>query len=268
LPANMTPKEIREAMVKEIDSEVKGLDELQSELNKRIFALSDEYKKTKFSFDKDLIAEYNKKAQALQKEKKAIDNIKKKASDKAKKYLTFNKDGFDFDFSIESFMGIKENTKNQIMNKIKGISQYINPNIMDNKDLKLIYRGGRAGALGDIMFIKQNAPINTIAHELGHVIEHKSKTIHNKVSQFFTKRTEADNIEQLSIITGNKSYGRSEVAKKDKFIDAYMGRIYQGKPNTEILSMGLQMLVDDPYTLATKDPEYFDLIIGILHGIE
>ena len=45
-----------------------------------------------------------------------------------------------------------------------------------------------------------------------------------------------------------------------------MGKVYPGG-ETELLSMGLQCMVQRPVELATKDPEMFDLILGILRGL-
>jgi len=41
-----------------------------------------------------------------------------------------------------------------------------------------------------------------------------------------------------------------------------MGKIYSHKA-TEIISMGLQYMHENPYQLATQDPEYYDFIWGI-----
>jgi len=60
-------------------------------------------------------------------------------------------------------------------------------------------------------------------------------------------------------------YGKDELTRKDKFIDAYMGKDYRGQAS-EILSMGLQYFYNDPYKLAIKDPEYFNFIYKIVRG--
>lgn len=43
-----------------------------------------------------------------------------------------------------------------------------------------------------------------------------------------------------------------------------MGKYYKG--HTEIISMGLELLYDDPIGFAERDPEYFKFLTGILNG--
>ena len=45
----------------------------------------------------------------------------------------------------------------------------------------------------------------------------------------------------------------------------YTGKEYPDKA-TEIVSMGLELLYEDPYNFAKADPEFFDFIMGILDG--
>lgn len=45
---------------------------------------------------------------------------------------------------------------------------------------------------------------------------------------------------------------------------SYVGKYYSGA--TEIMAMGVQKLYEDPLDFATKDPEYFKFVIGVLRG--
>ena len=38
-------------------------------------------------------------------------------------------------------------------------------------------------------------------------------------------------------------------------------------PSTEVLSMGLQFLHDDPLTFVLGDPEYYQFVMNLLRGV-
>jgi len=102
-----------------------------------------------------------------------------------------------------------------------------------------------------------------IWHEMGHVIEMGDPGILKRTLEFFDQRTHKEQPKYFS-----DSAMRNEKFKRDKFIDKYMGKIYDGSGynTTEILSCGLQYLCTYPATLAEEDPEYFRLIVDIIHG--
>jgi hypothetical protein len=53
-----------------------------------------------------------------------------------------------------------------------------------------------------------------------------------------------------------------EQAKRGGFPDSYCGRIY-GEGGTELVSMGLQLLCEDPARLMA-DPDYFAFTLGVI----
>lgn len=103
-----------------------------------------------------------------------------------------------------------------------------------------------------------------VVHEVGHALEHRGGQI-DKVMAFFDQRTAGENWEKLSALTGNPGYDDSEVAKKDKWLHPYMGKDYQ-RQFTEIVSMGVELMADDPADFAKKDPDMFDFIFNLLRG--
>ena len=106
----------------------------------------------------------------------------------------------------------------------------------------------------------------TKIHEIGHIIEFSDPEIKKKANDFLEKRTKGDKPKKLRDVTGIKGYGDKEITKEDKFFDPYVGKIYRSG-DTEIVSMGLQRLYEDPVGFAVADPEYFDLIIDIIRGM-
>lgn len=103
----------------------------------------------------------------------------------------------------------------------------------------------------------------TIIHELGHHIEASNDRIKQEVRSFFEKRTQGQAPKSLRDLTGLASYAPTEVAIKDGFIDAYMGKVYLDG-STEVLSMGLEMMYNEPLKLLKEDPEMFTLIYRII----
>lgn len=104
-----------------------------------------------------------------------------------------------------------------------------------------------------------------IVHELGHWLEDHNADVHRKVVAFYERRTKGYNLEWMG-----PGYDRSEVARKDKFIDLYMGKEYVAGGDryaTEILSMGLDHLYNKTALLARQDPEMFDFIFNVVRGL-
>ena len=78
---------------------------------------------------------------------------------------------------------------------------------------------------------------------------------------FYNRRTAGERTERLKDVTGI-NYRPNEVTRKDNFINAYMGKDYNGRAY-ELVSMGFEMAYKNPKTLA-KDPDYQQFIYGLL----
>ena len=109
------------------------------------------------------------------------------------------------------------------------------------------------------------APARTVVHELGHWLEEVNPDIHAKAVSFLERRTQGESDKWLG-----SGYAKHETARRDKFLSHYMGKIYKNRNGdyyaTEIVSMGLEYMHSDPYTLAKDDPDYFDFIYGLARG--
>ena len=206
--------------------------------------------------------ELNDKIKVMQKE---FDKEQKKQVMKIRESLYYDKKGFDIPFQNVS--------NNQSLGKyaeknLAEISKFINKDKLVIKQIGIDLTKGREKAARGTIWINNKTPDHMIGHEYGHLLEDSNNDVHKKVYQFLQDRTKGESEIQLNKLLPDHGYGSEEYVKKDKFIEPYMGKSYTGKTNTEILSMGLQMIMEDPYRLAIQDPEYFDLIIGILHGVE
>jgi SPP1 gp7 family putative phage head morphogenesis protein len=123
---------------------------------------------------------------------------------------------------------------------------------------------------------------DTNVHEWGHALEGQNSEIFQAAKDFLARRVGNETPLRMRDVTGNKNYKPWEYGRKDFFdklftdvgLAYYVGKDYKhklGHPQagqiyaTEITSMGLQTLYDDPVRLFEKDPDYAQYIIGILH---
>lgn len=105
-----------------------------------------------------------------------------------------------------------------------------------------------------------------IAHEMGHWLEARDPEIRRKAVEFYERRTAGEEATWLG-----RGFAKDEIAKRDKFMDPYMGKVYTDDDgriySTEITSMGIGMLYTDPIRVATEDPDFFDFLIRTLRGL-
>ena len=97
----------------------------------------------------------------------------------------------------------------------------------------------------------------TAIHELGHRMERSVSGILDAEREYYAKRTQGENLEWLG-----QGYDNSEVSRKDKFINPYMGKDYKGVA-FELVSMGFQYAYTDPQLLA-QDEDMESWIYGLL----
>lgn len=104
------------------------------------------------------------------------------------------------------------------------------------------------------------------------MIETRKPGVLQKVQDFLAYRVGDEQPVPMASVKGNANagYGPSEMGRKDNFNRAmplttayYVGKQYPDGA-TEVLSMGIQLLHDDPITFAAKDPEYFHFILSVL----
>lgn len=112
----------------------------------------------------------------------------------------------------------------------------------------------------------------TLIHEFGHQIEHANPGITQACNTLRDQRSAGENRRKLSEINAfdgkpDTAYEDHEVAYADKWETAYIGKWYGHMSSTEVLSMGVERLVDDPATFALQDPEHFRLTVAALAGM-
>lgn len=115
-------------------------------------------------------------------------------------------------------------------------------------------------------FIQFSRRKGALEHEWGHALENLNGALAKAAQEFLASRTQGEEAQPLRRLTGIVGYGSDEVARPDKFLHVYMGRIYPSG-DTELTSMGLDMIArGEAAQLLDGDSELFYLVLGQLAG--
>jgi SPP1 gp7 family putative phage head morphogenesis protein len=140
--------------------------------------------------------------------------------------------------------------------------------------------GDRSYCLGPAypndIYMGSEVSAKTYAHEMAHQIEHSIKGATKASIEFRDYRIAKAGTkdENLAKLFPNRRYSADEIGNKDdwgKLFESgssspyYVGKKYR-HDSTEVVSMGVELLYEDPVGFATKDPEYFKFIVGLLRG--
>lgn len=123
----------------------------------------------------------------------------------------------------------------------------------------------RASYLDSRIYMTTTDGRQTTIHELGHWLEDKVPGLRTRAQNFRDRRTQGEQTVALRTATGIRSYKPYEIALLDKFMRAYMGKVYPSG-HTEIVSMGMEYMWSQPIDFAEKDPEYFAFIYDAVRG--
>jgi SPP1 gp7 family putative phage head morphogenesis protein len=108
--------------------------------------------------------------------------------------------------------------------------------------------------------------LGSCVHEMAHRMESTVPGLKDMEKAFYDRRTSGESTKTLRSLTRNSGYKSTEITKKDDFLDPYMGRDYNGSAY-EILSMGVESLVNGHYDLIKNDTDYASFIVGLLAGL-
>jgi hypothetical protein len=122
--------------------------------------------------------------------------------------------------------------------------------------------------------ISTTGETKTMVHEMGHHLEFSVPGVKNAAQEFLSHRVGNQPLQKLKDLFPNCNYETWETGRDDDFAKAFGGNQnsawYAGKhynPGwTEIVSMGVERLYEDPIAFARGDPEYCQFIIGVLDG--
>jgi hypothetical protein len=120
----------------------------------------------------------------------------------------------------------------------------------------------------------------TDTHTLLHEISHRLESVYGEENRagyrpiemathgFLDSRTQGETVQKLQDLYPGYAYDDHEMAKPDRFVDAYIGKVYPGT-TTEVLTMGMEMLWFPRYgdRDINKDPEMRRLMLGMLAAL-
>jgi hypothetical protein len=121
-----------------------------------------------------------------------------------------------------------------------------------------------------------------VAHELAHWLETQRKDVLDRLIAFRTRRlAPGEQTVSLRSLFPSSRYDPGEITFKDRFGHAYTGKVYRrstykwetGRGTyvteeyaTEILSMGIETLLQDPVSFYRNDREFFEFIVRTIWG--
>lgn len=151
-----------------------------------------------------------------------------------------------------------------------GITEFnklVHPDVTRNMEVKIESQPGvRSHWLAfEKTVVMGHHNVHTVVHELGHALESNNITVSRAAHSFLQNRTKGEELQSLAKVTQISGYREDELTKPDKFADPYIGKQY-GPGASEVVSMGLEMVFQDPKTFYEKDPEHFDLTVDIMNN--
>jgi hypothetical protein len=140
-------------------------------------------------------------------------------------------------------------------------------------EVKVESRQGRSNAVLATNTIKMDPEklVGTYVHEIGHLLEKNKGNLRAARAMLFSL-TKTGQTAALS----SRGYGEHEVTHGEipgvgdlqggsRHTAFYAGKTY-GSQATEIISVGLQQLHDNPKKMARENPKYFDFMVNVLRG--
>ncbi len=193
---------------------------------------------------------------------------------------------------------LRKNQAVQFLNRITAAKGGVVENVqlhVGHEDSRAFYRGPKhfAGITSDDrlgVHVSERHTQSVYVHELGHHLENMVPGIQAKANEFLDERIRRSGTPTVSMKeTWGGGYKDYEQGNQDDFLrtfglfnpkyDKNVGSwptskngnaMYAGKRystgDTEVVSMGVEKLYEDPVDFAERDPEYFKFIVGVLDG--
>ena len=148
---------------------------------------------------------------------------------------------------------------------IDGMNYYPSEWLVHSRKNKItlhpIWTSGRAHYGEFTGEIALDGEIKTSINEMSHRMEHSVPGMLDAERQFYDRRTVGDALEPMSKY--NKDYRQNELTRRDKFLDPYMGKDYNGTAY-ELASMGFESIFTEYDKLAQSDAEMLQWLFGLL----
>lgn len=111
------------------------------------------------------------------------------------------------------------------------------------------------------------ATMSQLPHELLHWVENSNHVMREAGDVYLRQRSAGSKLSTVQKLTGGV-YPFPERAVQAGFSDAYTGRLYNSLNETEIHTVGIERLLNDPVAFAEEDPHHFDHVLKILHNVD
>jgi SPP1 gp7 family putative phage head morphogenesis protein len=136
---------------------------------------------------------------------------------------------------------------------------------MTNSPNPSIYESNRNST-----FIHETDDVGVVVHEIGHIIQDSDPYVNEMVHTFLNYRVGEEPYQKMKTLFPRYGFDDYELGRKDNF-DKHFNTVYAyycGKEsasgNSEILSMGIQALYEDPVKFFKNDPEYANFVVSVL----
>jgi hypothetical protein len=158
------------------------------------------------------------------------------------------------------------------------------------------YGGVRAYAVGGKVYLPPGASVKptVMAHEMGHTLGQwdrdlvqaaedrkpapipardgtidvpaRDLPVDHYCKEFLARRTAGDPEVAMETLRPGQGYEPEEKTRPDKFRHPYVGKTYDSYDN-EVLSMGIQWLMEESAAFAREDPDHFNFTVRMLRLI-
>lgn len=166
-------------------------------------------------------------------------------------------------FSADETKDIKANMKTAK----DWLNKAFNGDVYDRFPYSVDYKAlrDRAYHSGGWIYIDVPDGPNIHIHEHGHFIEYMRPEVLDRSKQFRDYRNGSGPVVKLKDLFPTHNYEDDEITVVDNWKHPYTGKIYKHN-STEILSMGIQYMYEDPVDFYNSDPEFFAYVYAVMKG--
>lgn len=185
------------------------------------------------------------------------------------------------DAQAASFGDAEEKTIRELVGRF---ARYFDRDIDQQVKVEMISGRPFYDAATDVVYLNPRQPQGggIGIHEMGHWVEQHYPDVARQSQEFLRRRAEGKTLVKLKEIYPKSNYQMGEVVFQGAFDwsaggadmahhGLYASKLYgttQKMWATEVLTMGLQLMFENPRVLAQVDPEFFEFIYTVSRGTE
>jgi hypothetical protein len=154
------------------------------------------------------------------------------------------------------------------------VQRFVNPKYLPDKTLTVRFGPigqNRAFYSQDAIWMHEQSEPSIYTHEIMHYLEETNPDLTKKLVSFRESRTRGETPKKMAELDPEHGYPPNEITLENKWREwggsHYTGKLYADDKYTEILSMGMQRLHQDPVSFARDDPDFFDFTLDTIRGL-